>query len=348
MTQLQDVHGNWIYLIPVTGLLLTKAVKNEIKINRVTFISLAKLARVRRRFGIRDRLSIIKKTSIASRFFENSSPTIAVMRHNGTIANTHTKVLRLVSEELELIAASQLGYSKRRYNSRLSVFSQNYPSLSWLCLNSTNKSCYQANSIIGQIGELALDERWLQWQKKFFFYTFINILNGKIELQNNWKSNLYRVVKLAGQSLLTQNLSQAFLLNMIAIESLLTRQGDKYSEELPRRIEAFFGWLGYWDLNGYEDRILNIYKKRCQYVHDGNESNIQIDDLLFTDDLLMNLLNNIILHHKIFSNKDDIISFADKVSAEHTLGIVGEKSKVRPKTLSFLRKQYNEEDYLHM
>jgi len=40
-----------------------------------------------------------------------------------------------------------------------------------------------------------------------------------------------------------------------------------------------------------------------------------------------------------------VIDFTTKIAAEHVLGIVGDKSKIRPKTLRFLSKQYSEDDY---
>ena len=80
-------------------------------------------------------------------------------------------------------------------------------------------------------------------------------------------------------------------------------------------------------------------------MHDGNDSNIEIKDLLFTDDLLLNIMLNLIAHHKIFNSKNDVIEFTKKVAAEHVLGIVGDKSNIRPKTLRFLSKYYSDEDF---
>jgi hypothetical protein len=127
---------------------------------------------------------------------------------------------------------------------------------------------------------------------------------------------------------------------MIALELLLTKQGDKVNETLPTRAEAFLGWTGFWAVENFADRIQKIYGKRCKLVHQGERDLIKRKDLLFTDDLLFNLLVNIVGHHLIFSNKESIIEFSNKVQAEHLLGV---KPKTRPKTLHYVHNYYSEE-----
>ena len=345
MHTIQNTKGSWVYIVPVMGVNLTNAVSNEITINRVTFISTEKLARVRKRFGIRRKLSELKSKPIYKSFFSHLGRTAAVVRFSGKPSEITTKAIRLIVEELEILSVSQLGYSKRRFNSHPSIYTGSVSNLSYLCMNTTNDYALLNHQIVGKKGDLDLDDRWYKWQKDIFFIKLIRIIKKEIAVSASWRDNLYRASRLVGQSLTTNNVAQAFLLNMIAIESLLTRQGDKYTEVLPKRIEAFIGWVGYWDIDRYKDRIRELYSKRCQYVHDGNDANIEIRDLLFTDDLLLNILLNLIAHHKIFNSKEDVIEFTKKVSAEHVLGIVGDKSKIRPKTLRFLSKNYTEDDY---
>lgn len=342
---LRDTHGSWIYIVPVVGLNLTDAVNNEITINRVTFISAAKLARVRKRFGIRKRLSELRSQKVFDDFFSKLGSTAAIVPFTGKPTNKTTEAIRLVVEELNILSVSQLGYSKRRFNSHPSIYTESAANLSYLCMNKNDGTSLLSYELVGYTEDLTLDERWNNWQKDVFFSNLIKIINKKIVVNHSWSKSLYTASRLIGQSITTNNLAQAFLLNMIAIESLLTRQGDKYTEILPKRIEAFIGWVGYWSVNNYKQRIEDIYKKRCKYVHDGNDSGIEIRDLLFTDDLLLNILLNLISHHKIFHSKEEVINFATLVSAEHTLGIVGDKSKIRPKTLRFLSKKYTQKDF---
>jgi len=344
-TKVQDISGQWAYIIPVSGLTLTNDINNEFIINKVTFITVKKLIRVRKRFGIRKRISELRSNGAFDLFFNQLGPTVAIVRHGGKPSEITTKVTRLVIEELEILATSQLGYSKRRFNSFPSVRDVRVSTMKYLCLNENNNSSLISKNLVGKIGNLVLDKRWKNWQKRFFFLDLIRIIRTKIKVDNSWRKNLYRAVRLIGQSVTSNNTAHSFLLNMIAIEALLMKQGDKYTEVLPKRIEAFIGWVGYWVKANYKEKIKDVYNKRCQYVHDGNETNIEIKDLLFIDDILFNMLVNIIYHINLFKSKEDIISFTEKVSAEHVLGIVGKKSKVRPKTLMFFNQKYSAEDY---
>ena len=341
----RDKKGKWVFIVPVFGLVLTDTVKNEITINKVTFISLKKLARVRKRFGIRKRISELKKSDWKSYFFKQTETTVGIVRCSGIPSEISNNIIRLVEEELQILSTSQLGYVKRRYN----FFPTNYKGASsisrFLCLNTENDSGLLSNQLKGKAGDLVLDKRWLNFQKKVFFFNLMKIIKGEIEVKKSWRKCLLRAVNLVGQSITSTDVAHSFLLNMIAIETLLTRQGDKYSEIIPKRIEAFIGWVGYWNKRNYKKRIADIYSKRCQYVHDGNKANIEIKDLLFADEILLNVLLNIVSHHKTFKSKAAIIEFTEKIEAMHILGVERKKSKIQPMSMRFLRNTYTKEDY---
>ncbi len=128
---------------------------------------------------------------------------------------------------------------------------------------------------------------------------------------------------------------------MIALETLLTRRDDRYSEKLPERSESFIGWAKDWKVDDFKTKIKDIYQKRCLFAHTGQRDHINIEDILFSDDLLLNVSTNILRHPSIFGSKDKLIQFSEKVQAEHLLGL---KTKLRPKTLRLIRPRYTEED----
>ncbi|MBG33198.1 MAG: hypothetical protein CL552_08910 [Alcanivorax sp.] len=132
---------------------------------------------------------------------------------------------------------------------------------------------------------------------------------------------------------------------MIAIETLLTSSNDKFSQELPKRVEAFIGWTTDWEIQNFESKIKQLYEKRSAFVHSGKFSSITIPDLLFTDKILLNVFYNICKHIDIFHKKQDLIDFSKKVQAEKTLGI---KPKVRPKTIMFISPNYSKRDLERM
>lgn len=150
---------------------------------------------------------------------------------------------------------------------------------------------------------------------------------------------------LASKSQSTDDLAQAFLLNVIALETILTAEGDSIQDALPAPAEALLGWVGFWEMDQYTERIRDLYRKRCRLVHDGRLDDITVEDLLFSDDLLFNLLLNLARHPSIFCDTDSIRRFAEKVQAERSLGI---RSRLRPTTLSLFSQQYSPQDLLEI
>ena len=167
------------------------------------------------------------------------------------------------------------------------------------------------------------------------------MINGEYKIEKYWKETIRNAAVYIGKSWSTKNINDAFLFNVIALETLLTENHDKYRAELSSRIKSFIGWVGYWSTENYENRINEIYTKRCKLVHEGRFDLINADDVLFTDDLLFNNIDNIINHIILFNSKEKIIEFSKKIEAEHLLGI---KGKTRPKTIRFMHKNYNDKD----
>jgi len=337
-------HTQWCFIAPLSGLRLTNAVKKEFTVSRVTFVDREKLPRIGRRLGIPLRNQEIKKQIIESNYYDAANAqTFALLRYTGTPAELSKKCLRLLKDELDILAMSQLGFGKRRFNSHPSLKGdQNSGKISYLFFDPNSPARVYNNQLTGKFGFLDLDYSWKRYHQKVFYFKLLKVLNKQIPVSDSWSEHLKRAAVMIGQSQCSNDIAQSFLWNMIVLEMLLTEQGDKYSEALPKRIEAFLGWVGYWSVLDYEKRIKDIYHKRCKFVHDGLRDKIEIADLLFTDDLLLNLMVNLVNHIQIFSSKEAVINFADKVEAEHILGI---KSKVRPKTLQFFSRSYTDDDF---
>lgn len=334
--------SKWLLVAPVSGLLLTKSIDEEITVNEITFVSSARLPYVRKRLGFPVTLSKLKKSRGEKKFFEKSK-VYAVGVFGGSGFKTEKEFLNSNRDELLIISLSQLGWGRRRNNACLTISNEQRPgNLQYLMMDVVKKTWLTYRGWTGKHGDIWLDKRWYDYQKYSFFYELIATLKGHTKISEGWRRDIRNAALLAGQSQGSNDLAHAFLWNMIAIETLLTHQGDSYSNALPKRVEAFIGWTTDWLVNDYENKIKEVYRKRCAFVHAGKSDEILVPDLLFTDNLLNNIFYNILKHMDIFKSKESLIDFSLKVEAEHVLGI---KTKVRPKTVSFSRMIYTDKDY---
>lgn len=125
-----------------------------------------------------------------------------------------------------------------------------------------------------------------------------------------------------GRSLMSLDLADAFLLNVIGLETLLTRQlnpqttrGERNGTVLSQRIKGMTGWhLGGFRPN-YQNEIRRIHAVRCEIVHDSDYSNLTAELLLQADLYLANSLLNIVTLPAVFPDKDTLAATLDGFAA---------------------------------
>lgn len=328
-------HGKWTFVFPIENVALTHATGNKFRIDRLTLVTYDYLRSQRRSFGIPKRLSDLQKRGEGLKeYFFKKSQTFAVVRATGILGELEPKVLRLAREELAILALSHLGYSHRRRRAVPSIMGERPAgSRSSFVINTSDASWTHAVRTLGATQPLALTAQWIQFHRRLFFPKLLRVLRSRGARTKEWQADLRNAAILLGLSQMSTDSPQAFLWNMIALELLLTRQEDTYVDALPTRAEAFLGWVGYWQVQDFERRIRAAYQKRCQLVHRGERELIDAKDVIFTDQLLLNLMSNIVVNIDRFPSKKSIIDFSKMVEAERLLGV---KAKTRPKTLMFL------------
>lgn len=338
-----ETAGTWVLLAPVKNVVLTKRSGWTYRIDRTQLVASRSLPHRWRQLGLPARVSELKKGGgwFLERFFEGVH-TFITARKAGVGTDVEPELVKLAEEELAILAMSQLGFAKRHsvgvpYLSHDGVVE----SRSYLLVNSENVSWTQPNKTVNSVDTLSLNARWRTFAKDAFFEDLLKILRSEIKVSRSWRQDLRNASILVGQSQCTTDLPMAFLRNMIALELLVTKQEESVSEALPSRGEAFLGWVAQWTSSAYPQRIKDAYQKRCLLVHQGKRDAITIEDVYFTDDLILNLLNNICGHIHLFPNKDAVIEFSKKVEAERLLELDG---AVRPKTLSFIQRHYSSRD----
>lgn len=341
--RIRNQKGKWLFVVPICGLRFFKGVTQEFQINRIIIVSRKRLVFVRKRLGFNESISDLKKKFPHDSMFDNED-NFAIYVAGGSGAKQEKDFLKTVREELKILSLSQLGWSRRKSNANLSVSNEKKPgNLQYLMHNLTADRSIMSRKTVGKFRTLDITKRWKEYQRKdSYFYRLLDIYRGKHALSPSWRKDIVNAALLAGESQSSTDLAHAFLWNMIAIETLLTHQGDVYSNSLPKRVEAFIGWTGNWQREEYENNIRKIYKKRCEFVHSGRFENLEIRDLLFTDTILLNIFYNILRHINRFGSKDDLVDFSMKIEAERILGL---PVKVRPKTITFIDPVYDKKDY---
>jgi hypothetical protein len=331
--------GKWTVLIPVANLVLSSAVNYEFRIDRVTLVRTEKLQGRRKRLGLPMRISEMR---YAKRHFLTEAPVMAVVHVTGQQKQLQRELVTLVRDELAILAASQLGYAKRHQTSAPAPVGERSPSRRSQFWIDAAGIWTQPNQWYGPIHNLHLGDNWLTFQRQVFFLKLLRLLRGHERIAKAWRRDLRRAAVLIGLSQMASSVADAFLWNMIALELLMTKQGDTVGESLPSRAEALIGWSKEWTEDGFEAKIRKAYDLRCLMVHQGDRESPSREDLFFTDDLLLCLLTNLVAHPKLFSSKDDVVAFSRRVEAEQLLGA---KPRVRPKSLQMLRREYRPKDY---
>ncbi|MFW9875149.1 MAG: hypothetical protein ACFFG0_18750 [Candidatus Thorarchaeota archaeon] len=351
MTQLTEKYGDWIFITPIDGLELTKSVNEEFIVNRVTFVSKEKLPRVRKRLGLPATLSdlthVISKDDkgykkIIKDFFI-SSKTFAILPYKGKPKEKQKDCIRLVREELNILSISQLVWSRRQFSKRIGIKTSDkrlyYRTID---INKHKKEFRHSIKTTFNPVPLVLDKKWVSFHERFYFFELVKIINGVQDVSKKWRTILHRASIMIGQSQNSDDLPFCLLWNVIALEMLLTKDGEKISDKLVNRCEYFLGWHEEWKKERYDLRIKEIYKKRCDFVHNGDIKLIEIKDLLFTDDLIFNILNNIVRCKTKIHDIKDIFEFSEKYEAEKLLN---QKSKYQFGKFELMRKHYTENDY---
>ncbi len=338
MAGIEEIRLQWLFIVPIHNLEFSPDTDREQKICRVTFIATDKFKLVRKRFGLQKRISELQ--TLQQEFFEKHK-TLAIIHMKGAIEEVRPQCFKLVEKELNILLSSFIGYDKRSYKNKVGIVGHVSYGIIEHAFMSTDTELSMYNSDASNYKPRTVDTYWRKHQRKNFFFQFISMVNDRRSPQRGYKKELLKAVELMGKSFNSNDIVDAFLWNMIAIEILISKQGDKYRETLTARFTALFGWLDKWEKENYRDRIEKVYKKRSAYVHDGNMDAIEVEDLLITDELLLNIIRNIVKHPEVFTSKDALIDFTQKVEAEKTLGL---PSKVHPRSFRYIRSHYTKDD----
>jgi hypothetical protein len=329
----------WAILVPIPNLRILPEVGGELTIEEVTFISGSKIPRVRKRLGIFKRISEYR--GLTSMFAIDASATYAHLRTAKDPEGDLTAEYRLIDDAVYLLASSAFFQGARRMTPPFGRIGANIGLLDTrIVFNDKDGTWRGKSSVVGPHQEYIISKQWKESMARHFFSLLLPILNSDRTLQLEWRAELRRAAILAGKSLYAPRIADAFLLNMIALEVLLTRRGDRFPDAIIERLMTFFGWLTKEDPSAWRTMIRRLYKFRCAMVHDGRADGLRAIDLYNSELLLANALRNLCKLKTRIRSKDDIIELAEKVRAWRVLGM---KPVDRPKGVRFTRLLLNDE-----
>jgi hypothetical protein len=278
--------------VPMYNLRISDDLGGELRVWDVTFISAKKIPRVRRRLGIPERVSDLRRKGarLSAPDFFSQAETYAHLKTKKGERDPLTHEFLRIRQAVFLLASSQF-YRERRtrrtffggpgYNTSLQD--------QYLLVDIMNGSAVLNWQCLSPIEPYTLDKQWQGFLRHHFFPKLLRIINGQVTISNRWSYYIRDAALCAGQSHWARTRWEALLYDMIGIETLLTHRGDTFPNALVERVDALLGWITDNDLTPWEDLISRLYSLRCNFVHDADVRGVTMQDIMNADMILANL-----------------------------------------------------------
>jgi len=333
------IAGDWLFIFPVNNLDLTDSIGHEFKIGNVTFITAEKFYRAKSKFGVKLKKENLTSNYLTKEIIEKEKCILAVIRQNGFLDEARSLAEKEVKDKLFILIASQLSYVSKSSQSRPDLSHNHFYSTQHVTIKLNGENRFGGGfKSDGTVFPLRLDSDWERYHRSFYFLKAIKLFGKCSKDMNDWEKTLYRSFIFAGKSIAENDIGQAFIYRMTALECILTSGGKNHKESLIDTFRALIGWHEYWEDSKLSSKIESLYRDRNQYIHDGNSESITLEHLKITEMLLHNLYNNIFSNLKYFNSKASLKELIEIQNAIERLNLHSDKFKYLPKGLKFTRK----------
>jgi len=336
----------WAILVRIPNLAISSDIRGGVRIERVTFLPGRKIPRLRKKLGIPHPLSEYKKRIKGSYpCWINPDSAYAHIFTRSHPQSDLTPEYRRINDAVYLLASSAYHRSVRRTGAPFGRIESTTNLCAERLMFSSGGDLYRGTKRVSPVGHYWINAEWREFTQHHFFPRLQAVLNGKGTVSPKWRYALRRAGILAGQSLYASRLADAFLCNMIALEVLLSKRGDKFPDALIDRIVALFGWISGEDMKHWQDIITPLYALRCQIVHEGKSDGVRAIHVFNSESLVSNLLRTLCHLTAEITRKDDLIDLSERLKARRVLEL---PMRERPKGIRFaqlgLQEQYLEEN----
>lgn len=311
-TNVDDNHGIWMVIVPMFQLEISDdpPINGRWDVGEVSFVSRAQLAATLNP----PTLTNLPRQSVWKRITEEDDG-FAIITLTGTPNELRHSAFRQLREAASILASTAAFYGKRHQVSGFTL--KGYPAFT-----AKNDRFIQTDGTAfcgnwnqrGFLHPFVLDANWHRAITQSGIIDLFARINDST-LSADWRRQIRSGAAMFGRSLMSLDLADAFLLDVIGLETLLTRQGERNGRRLYQRIKGMTGWHLRTARPKYEDEIRRIHDVRCEIVHDSDYSNLTIELLLQADMYLTNSLLNIVRLPAVFPDKAALAATLDSFAA---------------------------------
>ena len=307
-TDPNSVQGSWIVIVPMFQLEVSDQapINGRWEVGDVSFVS-------------RNQLAALLTPPLVPRVplpgvwqqISNDDQSFAVISLQGSPNDLRRSVFFRIREAASILASTNAFWGKRHHASGFTL--KGYPSFT-----ARNDRFIQTDgpafcgswSQQGFLHPFTLDAAWHTAITQSGIIELFNRITD-ITLPAEWRRQIKSGAAMLGRSMMSLELADAFLLNVIGLETLLTNQGERNARRLFQRIKGMTGWHLRTARPNYETEIRSIHGVRCEIVHDSDYSNLTVELLLQADLYLANSLLNIVMLPATFPDKATLANTLD-------------------------------------
>jgi len=310
-----DIQGTWLVIVPMFQLDVSDAapINGRWNVGDVSFVSRAQLIATLNP----PTLTNIPSPGVFQRITADDN-SFAIITLTGTTNQLRRSVFRQLREAANILASTAAFYGRRHHVSGFGL--KGYPAFTAKQdrFIQTDGTAFCGNwNQRGFLHPFVLDAAWYNAiTQSGIIDLFARIVDNN--LNSDWRRQIRSGAAMLGRSLMSLDLADAFLLNVIGLETLLTRRTNPQTNRPERngtvlfqRIKGMTGWhLGSARPN-YQNEINSIHGVRCEIVHDSDYANLTAELLLQADMYLANSLLNIVTLPAVFPDKNTLAATLD-------------------------------------
>jgi hypothetical protein len=308
LNNLRTIDASWLIIIPIDNLVISDEppICGKFQVGDVQFMSRNKAESFLQPPNISAPLSDYKRSIVMDKH-----ETLAIVQRQDTPANLLQIVFRDVREAVGILAATDAFYGTRRMMHGFNILgysrvTQRIASF----VGSTQPHFFFERSHDGGIMTWSLDREWHDNIDTTGLLQLFDAINDH-NLDTAWRAQIRGASAFLGRSLMSHERTEAFLFDIFALETLLTRRGERNGRMLARRIKGIAGWHLKNHRPNWEQEIGDIFEVRCEAVHDADYGQLTMEHLLLADIYIKNVLLNVVLNRSTFTSKDALIATID-------------------------------------